>query len=149
MSDEDDLWTCPECGHQFVTRNSWHSCANYEFDRHFEGKDPIVLDMFHKFKEMVERCGPVTCYPQKTRIVFQGRMRFGSCQTRKKYLLCTLLLPKEYPDHVKLQKIEYYGETSYGHSFKMEHPEDLDNAFMELIKIAYQVGQQKFIKGKN
>ena len=23
------LWTCPKCGHSFVTRNIWHSCNRY------------------------------------------------------------------------------------------------------------------------
>jgi len=36
------LWTCPKCGHQFVTRNMSHSCANYPLDYHFAGKDPAL-----------------------------------------------------------------------------------------------------------
>jgi hypothetical protein len=31
------LWTCPKCGHRFVTRNMWHSCSDYSLESHFEG----------------------------------------------------------------------------------------------------------------
>jgi len=149
MAKKKELWTCPKCGHKFVTENIWHSCGKYDFDHLFTGKDPLVYEMFLKYKKMVESCGQVTCYPQKTRIVFQERMRFAGCQTRKNYLLCAMLLTKECPDNDKLIKIEKFGDKSYGHHFKMEQLDDLDKNFMELIKEAYQVGQQKFIKTKN
>lgn len=92
---------------------------------------------------MVESCGPVTCYPQKTRIVFQERIRFGTCQTRKNFLRCGLLLSQKYPEDKNLLKIETYSDSCHGHYFKMQHPDDFDEDFMALIKEAYQVGQQK------
>jgi len=35
----DDLWMCPECGHRFVTRNMWHSCARHPVEAHCETSD--------------------------------------------------------------------------------------------------------------
>jgi hypothetical protein len=144
-----ELWTCPKCGHKFVTKNIWHSCGNHDFDHHFKGKEPLVYEIFLKYRAMVESLGQVACYSQKTRIVFQDRMRFGGCQTRKNYLQCALLLTKEYPDNDKIIKIEKFGNKSYGHYFKIEQLSDLDSDFMKLIEEAYQVGQQKYIKNKN
>jgi hypothetical protein len=66
MTKAKGLWTCPECGHKFVTDDVWHSCGNFDFDHHFEGKESIVREMFLKFRRMAESCGAVTCYPQKT-----------------------------------------------------------------------------------
>ncbi len=137
---ESELWTCPDCGHRFVTERMWHSCGNYDFERHFDGKEPLVLDLFNRFRELVESCGEVVCYPQKTRIVFQARMRFATCQTRKKHLLCGLILPNECPDFEQLIRIEAYGPHSFGHYFKMERLGDFDDRFAELVRIAHEAG---------
>ena len=32
---ERPLWTCPSCGHQFVTANIWHSCTKHTLDEAF------------------------------------------------------------------------------------------------------------------
>lgn len=48
---EKPLWTCPECGHAFVTRNLWHSCGRYELDPHFERRDPRVRATFEALAE--------------------------------------------------------------------------------------------------
>jgi ABC-type ATPase with predicted acetyltransferase domain len=57
-----DLWTCPQCGHQFVTANMWHSCGSYDLDGHFRGKDPQVRELFDALVEVIEGIGPVTVY---------------------------------------------------------------------------------------
>ena len=137
---ETALWECPECGHEFVTANIWHSCGKYGFERHFEGKAPIVLELFEAFRELVEECGDVICYPQKTRIVFQSEMRFAHCVTRKNFLSIGMILPGEYPDFEQLTKIEEYGPRSFGHYFRIECEEDFDERFKELIQIAYEAG---------
>ncbi|MDH3530990.1 MAG: DUF5655 domain-containing protein [Acidobacteriota bacterium] len=140
MADEKDLWTCPVCGHRFVTENMWHSCGVYDLESHFEGKDPVVRDLFDRYRELVESCGKVVCYPQKTRIVFQKRIRFASCQTRKNSLRCGLILPAKYPNVKNLTKIESYGPRSHGHYFEMNVPEDFDAVFAELVLEAFQAG---------
>jgi hypothetical protein len=71
------LWKCPRCGHRFVTRNLWHSCVRVQLADHFRGKAPVVRQVFGAWKALVRACGPVTCYAQKTRIVFQARVRFA------------------------------------------------------------------------
>lgn len=80
------LWTCPKCGHRFVTRNLWHSCGRYRIADHFTGADPMVRRLFDRFTELVRRNGPVTIYAQKTRIVCQVRVRFGGAMVRKRWL---------------------------------------------------------------
>jgi len=140
MSNVSELWECPDCGYEFATANIWHSCGKYGFERHFDGKDPIVTVLFETFREMVESCGEVICYPQKTRIVFQSRIRFAHCQTRKSHLAIGLILPDEFPDFEQLSKIEAYGQQSFGHYFRMEIVEDFDERFGDLVRIAFEAG---------
>ena len=52
------LWTCPRCGHRFVTRNMWHSCRRVPLSRHFAGKSPELRRTFRRLAALVRACGP-------------------------------------------------------------------------------------------
>jgi hypothetical protein len=145
---QNKLWTCPKCGHSFVTKDIWHSCGTFELDEHFKNKDPIVRSLFDKYRTMVESCGEIVCYPQKTRIVFMVRMRFAGCVTRRTYLQCALLLPDRHEYAPRLHKIEKFGENSYGHYFNIRELRELDRDFLKLIRAAYKVGRQARLKSK-
>lgn len=80
------LWTCPRCGHRFVTRNMWHSCTRYRIADHFKGKDPVVRHLYKQYVGIVRGFGSVTVFAQKTRIVFQARVRFAGAVVRKHWL---------------------------------------------------------------
>lgn len=106
------LWRCPKCGERFVTKNMWHSCGKYTLEALFARSEPHVFQLFNKFAEMMRACGPVTMIPQKTRVVFQVRVRFGGCYPRKSHLLCTLALPRVDNDP-RFFKIEKYALRGY------------------------------------
>lgn len=139
MSPEKDLWTCPECGHQFITANTYHSCGNYSLADHFSGKESTVREIFDRLVELVESFGPVTVYAQKTRIVFQARTRFASVITRKRWLNLQIWL-KRRVDHPLLQRVEMYTYRDHGHIFRITEIEDLDQALVALLHEAYAVG---------
>ena len=101
------LWRCPKCGERFVTRNMWHSCGRYSLKAHFAGCEPNVFRMFKKFAAMVRRCGPARIIPQKTRIVFQARVRFAGCVARKSYLLVAFASTRRLEDP-RFVRIERY-----------------------------------------
>lgn len=141
----DDLWTCPECGHRFVTRNMWHSCSNYPLEYHFEGREPRVRLIFDRFLEVIETCGRVEVIPQKTRIAIQARVRFAGCVVRNKWLLADLWLTRRV-SHARLQRVDKFGHRSYGHRFRLDAPTDIDADFKALVKEAYSVGLREHLK---
>jgi len=112
-------------------------------DHHFKGKDPKLRRAFEKLRAMVRRCGPIIVTPQKTRIVFQVRVRFGGVYPRKSYLLAGIALPYRSTDK-RFSKIVTYSPKFHGHFFKLEKPQDLDTSWMPYFREAYKVGQQKF-----
>lgn len=139
MTPERGLWTCPECGHQFVTPNMWHSCSTYQLDDHFSGKNPHVRELFDHLVELIEGFGPVTVYPQKTRIVFQVRTRFASVVTRKSWLNLQIWL-KRSADHPLLQRVEMYTYRDHGLIFRITNVEEIDEALENLLQEAYVMG---------
>ncbi|HEY7029215.1 MAG TPA: DUF5655 domain-containing protein [Gemmatimonadales bacterium] len=136
------LWTCPRCRHRFVTRNLWHSCIRVPLANHFVGKDPKVRVLFNHLRRMIRRCGPVTIYAQKTRIVFQGRVRFAGAVPRKHCLEAGLWL-KRRVTHPALTRVEDFGRLGYGLHFRFTEPEQLNPAFVLLVHEAYAIGQQQ------
>jgi hypothetical protein len=138
------LWTCPKCGHRFVTRNLWHSCSNHRLADHFKGKDPIVRELFNHFRALVREHGPVTVIAQKTRIVFMTRVRFGGAVTHQQSIDIGLWLTQRVT-HPCLTRIETFGPNSYGHHFRFTRLEDMDEAFAALIPEAYAVGRQEHL----
>lgn len=139
MSVGSDLWTCPDCGHQFVTPNLWHSCGNYELEAHFEGKDPVVRAVFDHLVQTAHGFGPVTIYAQKTRIVFQVRTRFAFVGTRIHWLNLNLWLRRKVP-HPLLQRVEEYSYRDFGHVFRLRTLEDLDQDLVRFFNEAYALG---------
>ncbi len=132
----DELWTCPACGHRFVTRNMWHSCSNFTLEHHFEGCAPQVRATFDAFLGAVEACGEVIVIPQKTRIAMQAKVRFAGCVVRRKWLLAHLWLTRRVV-HPRLTRTDRFGETSFGHHFRLDSPADIDVDFRQLVAEAY------------
>ena len=133
------LWTCPKCRHRFVTANLWHSCGRYSLADHFKEKDPIVRRLFDRFMVLVRRQGPVTMYPQKTRIVCMVRVRFAGATTRKHWLQVGLWLKRQ-AAHPALRRVEFIPPGEHLHYFRVERLADLDQAFALLLKEAYAIG---------
>lgn len=139
------LWQCPKCGHRFVTANLWHSCGRYRLGDHFQGKPKELREVFDRFVQLARACGPVTVYAQKTRIVFQTRVRFAGAVVRRSYLDASLWL-KRRADHRALSRIESFGRLGYGHHFHLRQPSDIDEPLGDLMREAYSIGQQSSIR---
>jgi len=139
MANLDDLWTCPECGHRFVTKNMWHSCSNYTLDHHFDSASPNVRATFARFVALIEKRGPIEVIPQKTRIAIQAKVRFAGCAVRKKWMLANLWLTRRVR-HPRLQRVEKFGPGSYGHQFRFDSPAEIDEPFETLVQEANSVG---------
>lgn len=66
--------------------------------------------------------------------------------TRKNWLYFSLWLTRQV-NHPTLHRVESYGPASFGHSFRLESPEELDEPLKELICESYRVGRQEHLHG--
>jgi hypothetical protein len=136
------LWTCPDCGHQFVTRNIWHSCVNYPLEKHFEGKSPEVIALYHHYLDLIEKIGTVKIEPKKTGIAFLVRVRFGGAVLRRKWLEARLWL-KHPIEHPCLRRVEQVGPRDFIHYFRIQSVEEMDETFIGFLHESYAIGIQK------
>ena len=130
------LWKCPKCGHRFANRNLWHSCGNYRLADHFKNRSPGVRQVFNHWRALARACGPVTVYAQKTRIVFQARVRFAGAVTHTDWLDATLWLRRRV-EHRCLHRIESFSRLGYGVHFRLIEPADVDDDLARFLREAY------------
>jgi len=144
MRGSGELWQCPRCGHRFVTKNLWHSCVRIRLAEHFKSKPLLRRKTFDRWLAIARACGPVTCYAQQTRIVIQARVRFAGAVVRKSYLDAGLWLRKR-ESHPRLRRVEDFGRLGYVHHFRLESPDEIDDALRSLMRQAYRVGTQETV----
>lgn len=136
------LWRCPKCRRAFANRNQTHTCGPlHDLAHHFAGREPIVREIFDRVVDAVTAIGPVTILPEKTRIAFQVRMSFAQVTPRKRWLDGHVVLARRL-EHPRFRKIETFSPRNHLHTFRLEHPNDVDATFVDWIREAYAVGAQ-------
>jgi hypothetical protein len=138
------LWRCPNCGERFVTRNMAHSCGRFPIENLFARSEPHVFRLYKKLARMIRKCGPVHIIPQKTRLVFQVRVRFAGITVRKSDFSLGLWFTRRY-DHPRVERIEIITPRCYLHKFRIASESDLDVELQRWLRRAYLVGQQKHL----
>lgn len=135
---------CPACGRGFANRNQTHACATYELAERLADVTPDVLALFERFRELVERCGPVVVLPEKTRIAFQVRMSFAVAIPRRRWLDGHLVLARRL-EHPRFRKVESFSPRNHAHHFRIHTLDELDDELAALIAESYQVGEQRHL----
>jgi hypothetical protein len=87
----------------------------------------------------------VIIIPQKTRIVFQVRVRFLGVMPRKQYLLVSIALSRELKSP-RFSKVTKYADNWFGHEIRITSANQFDTEFKNWIKESYKVGKQEHLK---
>lgn len=126
----------------------WHSCSNYPLEHHFAKATPAVRATFDRFLAVIEAHGPVEVIPQKTRIAIQAQVRFAGCVVRRRWLLASLWMTRPV-QHPRLRRTEQFGPGSYGHQFRLDAPEDIDDAIAAFVAEAFSVGLRGHLRSRS
>ena len=126
LTNNKPLWTCPRCGHRFVSANIWHSCTSFTLDDAFARSTPDARAAFEAFVALIERCGPVEVIAQKTRIVIMGRVRFAGATVLRDRVRLNVALNRRV-EAPWVERIDSYGERWNAHRFVVRSPAELDD----------------------
>ena len=137
------LWACERCGRAFANRNQSHACGRWTLDPHFAGKPAMVRAIYERFLAMLERFGPVTVLPEKTRIAFQVRMSFAQLTVRRQWVLGHLVLARRVEDPL-FTKVESFSPRNHAHHFRLDTAEQVE-ALERYAREAYAVGCQEHL----
>jgi hypothetical protein len=105
----------------------WHTCVRMTVDETLARTTPEARAAFAAFVALVERCGPVTVVPQKTRIVLMTKTRFaGVAAIRKDSIRLTFSVGRRL-DLPWIVEVEAYNPRWIAHRFDVRSPADLDH----------------------
>ena len=140
------LWRCPACGRAFAGRNQTHTCRPpASLESHFESKPPAIRALFDHLAASIERLGPVTILPERTRIAFQVRMSFAVAMPRRGCLDGHLVLARRI-EHHRFRRVETFSPRNHLHAFRLTRPEEIDPEFRGWLAEAYSVGAQEHLR---
>lgn len=141
------MWTCPRCGREFANRSQWHACGEWRVDDHLRAATPVVAELFHSFVVLVERCGPVTLVPTKTRIGFKVRMTFAAVSLRRDRLDAHVILARRLEDP-RFAEVVSLGPRSHQHRFRIASTGELDDQVLDWLREAYAVGRREHLASR-
>jgi hypothetical protein len=139
------LWRCPDCGRQFANRNQFHFCGRHDLESHFAGKPPEIRKLFEAVVATIQRIGPVTVLPEKTRIAFQIRMSFAQVTPRMKWVDGHVVLARRL-EHPRFRTVETISARNHVHHFRLTTIADIDAEFVDFLREAYAVGEQRHLE---
>ena len=142
---ERPLWKCPRCKRSFANKNQSHFCGKHDLEHHFQGKNDEVREIYEAFLKAIQRCGPVTVLPEKTRIAFQVRMSFAQLTTRSKWVDGHVVLARRF-EQPRFRKVETFSPRNHVHYFRLTSVAEVDEEVESWLAEAYAVGEQKHLE---
>jgi uncharacterized protein DUF5655 len=116
-----------------------------KLDAHFADSSPDVRATFDALLAAVRAHGKVLVNATKTRITFQGRMRFaGVQQPRRGHLAARFLLTRPVR-HERILRVDYIPPYYFDHHLRLESPADVDVTVRRWLAESWRVGQQEHV----
>ncbi|MCA4131513.1 DUF1905 domain-containing protein [Arthrobacter sp. M4] len=145
---ERDLWTCPDCGRQFVTRNMYHSCARHSLDGPFSGKPAAVSNLFQRVRTAVESFGPVTLVPYRDKVAFMVRVRFAGARPMQQWLDVEFWLTRRI-ESPRFRRVETLSPYTHLYTVRIVSPSEVNDELVAWLHEAYAVGRQEHLRSPN
>jgi|GEM_PF-1119114 len=141
------MWICPNCDQKFYNRNQPHQCADFGIEDFVQGKSPQAVQLFYAFLECLFEIGPYELQPQKSRVTLTVKTRFAAInKLGDDFLDGHLVLDAPNPNESVVYKIENMPNRTFVHHFRIYHPDDINDALMHLMNLAYKVGLREYVK---
>lgn len=118
---------------------------DWTVQRHLDGKPDFAVDLFQRFRAILEGFGPVELSPSKSTVTFKGTRRgFAGAHPvptglrgyfdLQRNLLATGADPR-------ITSAVPYTSRLFVHQFRLDSPDQLDDTFAGWLAEAYAVGQ--------
>ena len=138
-------WTCPECGRSFARANQRDVCGTWTVEQHLEGKPPHALDLYRRFVELVEACGPFAYAPTRNQIGFQVRRIFAGVRLTGRGLEGYLDLARRV-ESPRFRHVAPYTKHLHVHHFVLREPAELDDELAGWVRESYAVGEGRHLE---
>jgi hypothetical protein len=123
----------------------WHSCSRYSEDDFFIGKSARVRELYDAVIAFVLESGPFIIDVAKTRIAFQGRVRFAGVTATRNRLSFGFWLKRRI-DSPRFSKVEFIPPGNWIYRLPIADERALDGELRNWVTEAYAVGQQAHLR---
>jgi len=136
------LWTCPTCGAKLVTRNLSHSCVRRTVDDFFADKPSRGVALARAFIAEVEKLGPVTLHPVKTRIALMVDVRFAAIYRIGADAIRGHIWLRDRHASDRFETIEQLGKDFLYH-FEVSERRPIDGELRKFIRLGYAMRRSR------
>ena len=119
----------------------------WSIERHLAGKSALVHDLYRRFIELVEACGPFTYTVTKTAISLKGSRRGFAGARPKMHTLDGFLDLQHVVRDARIVRNSAYTKRLYVHQFRISLATQLDDRFASWVREAYDVGAGAHLSG--
>lgn len=105
---------------------------------HFEGKDPVVREIYDHLKKAIKRFGPLVEEPKKTSIHIVNKTALAGVATRKGHIVLTIKSDRKLASP-RIFKSEQTSASRFHHEVKLTSPADVDKELIGWLEDAYEL----------
>jgi hypothetical protein len=140
------LWRCSKCERQFDNTNQIHSCGRYTVKDFLNNRSVRAVELYRRFAQLVQECGPVVLAPAKTRVGFQVRMIFAAVNKLSERRMEAHVVLARRLENSRFTSIESISPRNHVHHFKIDSLRELDSEVKSWLEEAYRVGAQEHLR---
>jgi hypothetical protein len=107
-------------------------------EQHFEGRSPVVRDIYDTIVAAAREFGPVEQDPKKTSIHLNRKSAFAGIQTRKDFLILTVKATSDI-DSPRISKRENTSACRWHHEIKIFNLDEVDNEIIGWLRNGYEL----------
>jgi hypothetical protein len=111
-----------------------HSSVN----SHFEGRDPVVRQIYNEILKCLRRFGPITEDPKKTSIHLVRDTAVAGIATRNRHLVLTIKSDHKLSS-ARIHKTQQASANRYYSEIKLASPEEVNEDVQGWLRHAYAV----------
>ena len=105
---------------------------------HFEGRAPVVFQIYKQVLKSLRQFGPIIEDPKKTSIHLVNSTAAAGVATRKEHLILTLKSDRKLTSP-RIYKSEQVSAKRFHHEVKLTSPSDVDDELAGWLKEAYEL----------
>ncbi len=103
---------------------------------HFDGRAPIVRDIYDKLVRVLKQFGPIIEDPKKTSIHLVNATALAGVATRADYIILTIKSDRKL-NSPRIHKTEQASAKRFYHQVKLTSPAEVDVELIRWLKAAF------------
>lgn len=111
---------------------------SHSVEEHFEGRSPVVREIYDTIVAAARECGPLEQDPKKTSIHLNRKTAFAGVQTRRDSLILTVKATSNISSP-RISKREQTSAHRWHYEIRLGNTDEIDSQIIGWLKDAYDI----------